>query len=54
LDDSEKGIGKDKKGSGNILVKVLSQYLPQGNEENHETPQSGQPMSWSRFALGIS
>jgi len=47
----KKGTGKGKKGSGNNLVKVLSHYFPQRNEENHETPQSGQPVSWSRFAL---
>jgi hypothetical protein len=30
------------------------QNLPRGTEENHETPQSGQPVSGPRFEPGIS
>jgi hypothetical protein len=34
--------------------KVLSQHLPVGTEENHEKPQSGQPVSGPRFEPGTS
>jgi hypothetical protein len=34
-------IGKDMKGSGHGLFKVLSWHFLGGTEENHEKPQSG-------------
>jgi hypothetical protein len=32
---------KDLEGTNRGLIKVLSQHLPGGTEENHEKPQSG-------------
>jgi hypothetical protein len=37
----EYSTGKDVEGTGHGLIVVLSQHLPGGIEENHETPQSG-------------
>jgi hypothetical protein len=34
--------------------KVLCQHVRGGNEENHEEPQSGQPISGPRYESGTS
>jgi hypothetical protein len=36
-----------------VDFKVLSRHLPGGIEENHETPQSGYPVSDARFESRI-
>jgi hypothetical protein len=34
--------------------KVLSKFLPEGTEDNHRKPQSGQPVTMLRFKAGTS
>jgi hypothetical protein len=34
--------------------KVLSKLLPEGTEDNHRKPHSGQPVTMLRSELGIS
>jgi hypothetical protein len=43
--DGRKTIRKDLGRSGQGLIRILSRNLPAEADENHDTPESGQPTS---------
>jgi hypothetical protein len=46
--------GKNLEGSGSGIIEVLTQHFSSWAEENHEKPQSGQPVSRLRFEPNTS
>ena len=43
-------IGKDLKGSNFVLIEVLSLYIPEATEENHENCITGVlAVSWAEY-----